>query len=183
MYILSTQIHFLYDRSRTRRPFHKFILWLCKKRISTSLIQCPPTYSPAMPSIYLFAGRIHCASPIKLPRFRNKNKKSKKTTSAHESDPSLYAADEMVLHPPFLLRKPSLANVSCAGTSSTNSLTSCSSSESLAFRPMVSVSSDDSTLQLPEMELLPAEPFYFQNTDLPSSASDDEWGHFVDFAG
>jgi hypothetical protein len=143
-----------------------------------------------MPSIYLFVGCIQCASPIKLPpRFRKKNKESKETTpSTHELDSNLGAADQtMVQQPPFLLRKKlSLANVSCAGTNSTDSLTSSSSSDSLMFRPIVSVSSEDTTFQLPapEIELLPTKLFYFQNTALSSpSTSDDEWGYFVDFAG
>jgi hypothetical protein len=151
----------------------------------------PNKFQPAaMPSIYLFAGCIQCASPIKLPRFR-KGKKSKTIITNHdESDLNLVAADQIrVRHPPFLQKnKTSLANVSWAGTNSTNSLTSSSSSESLAFRTIFSVNSEDSSLQLPdsasapEIELLPAEPFYFQNMDLPPPAREDEWGYFVDFA-
>jgi hypothetical protein len=171
------------NRLSGQQPFHKIIPYWSKKRISTHI---QPTLSASMSSMYVFAGRIQFASPIKLPRFLRKNKKSKTTD---ESDPNLGAADQMVQHPPFLQKKKSLSNVSCAGTNSTDSLSSSPSTESLtfAFRTLASVSSDDSTLQLPAaapeiVELLPAEPFYFQNMDLPPSSSDDEWGYFVDFA-
>ncbi|CAB9508093.1 expressed unknown protein [Seminavis robusta] len=161
-------------------------------------------WNTIMPSIYLFAGCIQCTAP-RLPRFRSRKSKKSRKAIKDGSDPSADYPEP----PTLFCGKPSLANASSGEsfmTDSTNSFSSgMLSCNSLPyFTPSASpinqkplrayCLSKEVNIEFPagggEVEIQPAEPFYFQSflnedddgKDLQSASDDNDWGYFVDMS-